>query len=731
MTKFQVKAPGIQDRCPFVGPNARRAISRRDFLASAAAATYLIGCKTTGLDSQLKSKKQDIAYLAIHPGIGVARIGNNKKPDGYYIGPELVDGPHYTDLATMRDPASGALNRQAARFRIYAFNEDKEVLREITADEAQIEWTVQVANRKAEWFQFRAALDIPEARGRADMAHPRRNASIQGADRKKLVIAPKPQSITGKNAKSAAFIGSFDGSQGRGHIAEAREVQLGELRTDAQGRLLFLGGFGDSGSPLRTPVFNPADINTFNNADGWYDDTCDGLVSAKVTLGDKAWNADQAWVIVAPPNYAPDVLGWRTLYDLLVDTYVNHNMMPMPSTTSFQKDILPILQRLARTQWVNKGFALDFARGGPYDFEDQQKLALLADNSAAGEKIRSEVFNKFRFPDDNDRRKWPQIYGDAFGSFDDLPERSVRNDLAIYGVRAEHLKRWRAGQFKNDFQIQKPRSLPKRISQTRQNPIPETDPFVAAGISIDAQPDELDRAALDYCLADAFHPGCELTYPMRHVSMYRAKFRIKVQQPDPDGMFTPRDYGSTLTTDHVESPDGPFGAQIPGSVTQWMAIPWQGDTVFCRSGYDPEFSPYVPAYWPARVPNQVLTEEDYKILMDPNNTPEKRLEAYQRRASWVRAFKGGLVSQIEQMVDEFGLMGIIVAMPGPTDKKVDVPPVVLVEFAQPSMTGARQPPSASKSGADPKLSDREKKILEAGWPSVEVFEEFKRVRRGL
>jgi hypothetical protein len=39
-----------------------------------------------------------------------------------------------------------------------------------------------------------------------------------------------------------------------------------------------------------------------------------------------------------------------------------------------------------------------------------------------------------------------------------------------------------------------------------------------------------------------------------------------------------------------------------------MAVPWQTDTASCRSGYDLSYDPYVPAFWPARVPNEVLTK---------------------------------------------------------------------------------------------------------------------------
>lgn len=40
------------------------------------------------------------------------------------------------------------------------------------------------------------------------------------------------------------------------------------------------------------------------------------------------------------------------------------------------------------------------------------------------------------------------------------------------------------------------------------------------------QPAMLDRAALHFCLADAFHPGTELTWPLRHKSIWEKPFRI-------------------------------------------------------------------------------------------------------------------------------------------------------------------------------------------------------------
>jgi hypothetical protein len=92
--------------------------------------------------------------------------------------------------------------------------------------------------------------------------------------RSELIIDPGARSISGASQGPVRF----DGGRFLGV-----DVPLGELRTDAAGRLLVLGGFGHSdvtrdGKP----------ITTFANNDFWYDDTSDGPVTATVTFGDKA-----------------------------------------------------------------------------------------------------------------------------------------------------------------------------------------------------------------------------------------------------------------------------------------------------------------------------------------------------------------------------------------------------------------------------------------------------------
>ena len=132
-----------------------------------------------------------IVKAAIYPGIGVARLGNSD--NDFFIGPEVPD-PAPEEPGFYRD-ATGALKRQAARFRIYGLNAEGTAVRELTAAEAKIEWTVHLANKKSAWYQFQLALDIPEA----PAAPPSllRNAAVP--DRSQLVIDPGRRTIEGRN----------------------------------------------------------------------------------------------------------------------------------------------------------------------------------------------------------------------------------------------------------------------------------------------------------------------------------------------------------------------------------------------------------------------------------------------------------------------------------------------------------------------------------------------------
>jgi len=579
-----------------------------------------------------------IVRAKVHPAIGIARVGDSE--NDYLIGPETPE-PEPREAADYKD-ATGALKRQAARFRLYGYDAAGQVVAELTAANAEIEWQVELVNSKAAWYEFQVALDVPEAAD-PDAAEPscQRNRTV--TDRASLVIDPGSRSVTGCDTAGPAFdTGSFLGTP----------VYLGELRTDEAGRLLVLGGRGVSASATGAlPV-------TFANNDGWHDDTADGPVTATVRIDGTPVPVDGGWVAVAPPNYAPALKSVRTLYDLLTDLYYQAGWLTAPREVSFTRHVLPILTRMCELQWANHGFATAYGWGGRQHFLDPGYLAELANPADEFAEARMLVWNSCRnwSRDGESPVPWPWLYGDTMS----LPPISVRQHCTLSNTQYQLLQRWAAGDFVADY-----------------DPSAASGPSSLDEVPLAQQPDTLDRAALEFCLADAFHPGCELTWPMRHLTMYSAPFRIRRRDSgEPPGM------GPLLTYQNVTTEGGPLYEQSAGDLTRWMAVPWQTDTASCRSGYrtalDVAFDPYLPTFWPARVPNHVLTQADYDTVLDSSLPLDERRAAFERRAAWLRFLPGDYESQLATMVSSFGKLGVIAAQPGPADSP-DFPATLLVE----------------------------------------------------
>ena len=580
-----------------------------------------------------------IVYAKIHPSIGIARVGNSRKQDGFYLSPQVVE-PAPKPPGAYRD-STGALKREVAEFRIYGYDGEGRVVRELCMDEGTvIEWTVELANHKAAWYNFELALDIPEAATATPSTF--RNAAVQGPDRKKLSIMPGARRVNRPNAEGKRY-----------HFANGQfmniAVPLGELRTDVHGRLRVFGGYGKSSSINKKPP------TTFANNDGWYDDTSDGPVTARVKLGGRELNVAPAWVVVAPPNYGPQQKSVRTMYALMTDLAIQAGQLPPLTKPSFQHDLLPIFTAMCDLQWVNAGFAGSFGYGMPQYFLSPDYMRKLSMPGSTYSELRRMVANAFRNPSDNDisMKPWPWIYGDAMN----LPMPPIERAMtSLTTTQLAMLDRWAKGDFIADYdpEARPPRSIDE--------------------VPLAEQPAMLDRAALEFCLADAFHPGCEMTWPVRHATMYSEPYRWRhrrADDPEPS-------YGKTLTPAEALSYNGPLYGQFAGSITRWMAIPWQTDTASCRSGYDPQYDPYLPTFWPARVPNQVLSAENYRKVMNTKLSRAVRLAAFNRRADWDRTLGVGYENQLETMVKYFDRQGIVEVRPGIPDDP-DFPPVMQVE----------------------------------------------------
>jgi len=594
--------------------------------------------------------RMPIARCAIHPAIGVARIGN-APADQYFLAPEVPGRAADPGRIGFKND-KGEVRKEAARFRVYGYDADGNVVREITADDAEITWEVHLANRKPAWYQFFNAMDLKQFA----MSTTYRNATITGASRQSLVIDPGAIEIRGRQISGPAY--RFDGGFIRFGGGEPIRVPLGELRTDEKGRLLVLGGDGTSASSTNQPAA------TFANNDGWYDDVSDGPVRARVTLAgrDDAMDAEPAMVAVTPPNFGPGLFGVVTMYDVIYDLFVRHGWLEPPKRVTFWEHIFPLFERLVNSQWVNQGAYFLFGPGSPGDLTEPATLKKLADPGRGARADRQRVFKWFRQPpppwDAPGARAMlpppqpahlPPFYGDGFGDYEDVAIDELALTETLYGW----LEQWVDG----DFVPGQRRETPARLSD----------------LPLAAQPGALDRTPLEACLGGPFHPGIELTWPMRVPRMWRPPadadglpFRLHILPP---GVAPQDDFGPVLTPDVCIGPDGPLVASGPGSLTRWLGVPWQTDEASCLSGYDSSAYLPVPSFWAARVPNQVLSEHAYRQSTDRRLSYVQRVKSAAYRQFWLRDLQGsGYQQRINNMVKEWSLLGIVAEQTAPPGK---------------------------------------------------------------
>ncbi|HYO13108.1 MAG TPA: LodA/GoxA family CTQ-dependent oxidase [Thermoanaerobaculia bacterium] len=590
-------------------------------------------------------ENDQIVRCAIHPAIGIARVGN-APADEYYLAPE-VPGRAADPGPPGYKNEKGQIRREAARFRIYGYNAKGEVVKEITVDDAEITWEVHVANRKAAWYKFLNALDLKQF----VMIPDHRNATIPSDRRRDLVIDPGPRTISGVSQSGPQY--AFD--QGWISFEEGSpiEVPLGEIRTDDKGRLIVIGGEGRSAS------YNGAQAVTFANNDGWYDDTSDGPVRAQVKLAgsEVPLDAEPAMVAVTPPNYGQGLYGPVTMYDVVYDLYLRQGWIEKPGTITFWEHIFPIFERLVGNQWVSQGVYFLFGAGSPSDLTDEEYLKKLADPDPQFRPVREALFRWFRLPpppwDTPGPRAdlppaepagLPPFYGDGV----DYTGLTIY-DLAVTTTQYEWLRLWAEGKFETG-------SRPERLGSLEKVPV-------------EKQPAVLDRTPLEDCLGGPFHPGIELTWPLRVPILWQEPgngllYRVKVLPP---GEEPADDYGPFLTPGKALGPGGPLDGSGPGSLTRWMGIPWQTDEASCLSGYNTSNYLPLPSFWAARVPNQVLAMQSYERLEDASLPEHQKMKHFTYRQFWLRDLNasGAYQARINNMVKNWDAIGIIAGQEAP------------------------------------------------------------------
>jgi hypothetical protein len=585
----------------------------------------------------------------IHPAIGVARVGNS--PTDFYVGPDTVGGlplecdangnmacdPHGKPrvVRTFKD-AEGRVKRQAARFRVFAYDSerpDDAGTEAVIGDGgiASITWTVHLANKKAAWWNFAEQFgDLAygdwnsyENQLAYQNAHPNlrawvswRNGSIQGTDRQQLIIDPGPRSVDVRNRTasfSASTIPPASASGGYPHgtfppsgLTPGTITSLGDLAMDSGGALLVLGAFGKAGGPS----FN---ITGFGGADGWYDDVSDGPVNAVVHLADGSQvDADGAWAIVGSPKFAPELVNIVTLDDLIYDASIREkglnpaihdgNTFNVDYRPDYERDIRPLFDRPAGYRWVSMNPFLNSFSPPPFDTKDGSE-ANRANRERYAAYFRKPVPPKryatqeqanaaftvdggpnFMFVDGTSvnpmgSRPVPMIPLNA-GS-DPLANGLLVKFLTVTPTQHFFLTQWAAGKF-----------------DVTEHPVP-AEPAVTAE----------DRAVLGNCVGGPLSPGIETTWIMQNAAIYRAPYRIK---PAHDENYYAQ---SGLSPDADE---GTGAGCEPGDLTKRMAIPWQADFFDCSIQYVNYSDPTVNK----DVPTSTPVPPTYYVYWWPPQSPE-------------------------------------------------------------------------------------------------------------
>jgi L-Lysine epsilon oxidase N-terminal/L-lysine epsilon oxidase C-terminal domain len=513
----------------------------------------------------------------IHPAIGIACVGSSllTSDEGFFPGPEPGGSPP----ANYRDCA-GNLKRQAARFRVFACRRDENrklmEAAELTLNAAHsITWTVHLVNRKG------------TARRQYQSGPGFRNGPTQDevGDRE-LVIDPGPRTV-----RTPGDRGVFDTGRFR-----STTVPLGEIVMEPTGRLPVLGGFGRSGSDPQQPRLNSANGHRTDNRN-WFDDVSDGSASVRIELHNGTIAESSAWVIVGPPDFAPGIKNFVTLYDAILDVGVRRGLLPAPTDPpnqlSFTRHVRLILASALGYRFVNRFTYHGTVEDRVYEQEPDRKGDFsrfwegLADPSPASSELRAVLIDRLRNPDPRAPRAelhplalMPRLRNNRRG-------RTGADDvLPLTATQYKIMRAWADGDFVN--------YLGK----------PQTDDELL--------PDALTRMALESCVGGALDPGIEVS---------------------PAVLFDGARYldGEPFRLSHA--------AVRPGEVTQYNAAPWQADFLTCRWEELDGPWPRRLGWWPAQRPDDVYPRLGAAVML-----PSIR----------------GLDEDYQDMIDRWDRLGVVV-----------------------------------------------------------------------
>ena len=303
------------------------------------------------------------------------------------------------------------------------------------------------------------------------------------ADRQGLGLEPKEITISGNNQAEIFESVQFKVKETDGTVLTSGDILLGECKTDEKGRLIVLGGFGNTGS-VKT-----AELKEYDDNDYWYDDIADGYVKATVKINGVELTAADSWVLCTPPKYVPEMHPLITFYDTLYNKHQIAGWIQEPEKPLFYRDIYPILKRAENVTRVHK--MPNRHRSIPDLFDP------LADQAD-----KQQLFDKLR-KTDGSGGNMPRMFGDGYG-----PASAPAKRLTLTEYQLLILRKWVDGDFEVDT-------------------IANTQP------SNEITPAGLDQAALENCVGGAFYPGIEASWFLRDKYEFIESFRLDSTQITP------------------------------------------------------------------------------------------------------------------------------------------------------------------------------------------------------
>nr|WP_298115420.1 LodA/GoxA family CTQ-dependent oxidase [uncultured Pseudomonas sp.] len=640
----------------------------------------------------------------IHPAIGFARVGNSSE---YYLEPNTqaalpipgdtsgsttgglpIKPGSENDTITSADlrDASGALKRQAARFKIYAYpaQATETYPMGVTGTEIRIGsqidgktvtdivWTVHLANKKSNWYIIPEELGIDNYKNGATPALrnniPPFSPNINDSTRlSQLIIDPGPRTVQGANAAPVSFDKQTTASSwvdGQGVVQWPNYPQsypadhfadmdcphgpidtLGELQTDQYGRLIVTGGYGRACAMIDLSTKQPYVLDSDIDNNGWFDDGSDGPVYATLQFSDGSSQDVQghAWVTATDPAYAPQTLNTVSLWDDMHDVWVRHlalqptlfanGAFQTSYQPSFSDELFPIFRASAMQMWNTN---LNLTGSTAHASVDE----IQPDTDPATTILGGLGF--IRNPNDasqlQNSRMMPLSLGDAGQSF-----------LTLRKTQYFFLQQWNAKQYSQSGTL-----------------------TLNAG-------EYLDKAVLVNCLGGRFSPGIDLTFIVRDPALYvqnwqtsgTGPFRIQpkaldystavASQPFLSAGYTPNIQNNPLNdTNPVDTNPGSPGLE-PGDASKFMALPWHTDYNSCATHQPdpvPQFNNTLYWSWPAQRPVAVYAAKD----VNDNKLPAQRFSV-RGDGTKTDPFNPAQVGRYQQridMIEHWHKIGIVV-----------------------------------------------------------------------